>query len=157
LRARSASNVTSSLRRAQVARALLAEPPGAQVEERIGVELPDAGAVAALHVVGVDLELGLGVHLRLRAQQQVRVRLGRIRLLRIRPHDHPPPEHTPRAAAEHALVELVAGAVGNRVVDSGVVVYELLAAADEQAVQRALGAFVRQQHRGVVAHDRSTE
>ena len=38
----------------------------AQVEERPRSSWPDRGAVAALHVVGVDLELGLGVDLRVR-------------------------------------------------------------------------------------------
>ena len=118
----------------QVARALLAEAARAQVEERVGVELPDARAVAALHVVGVDLELGLGVHLCARAEQQVGIRLVRVRLLGVRDARSPAAEHALRASAEDPLVELAARAVGHGVVDQRVVVDELLvAAADEEA------------------------
>src|ERR1700694_4018422 len=37
------------------------KPPALQVEELLGVHLPDGGAVGAAHVVGLDLELGDGV------------------------------------------------------------------------------------------------
>ena len=45
------------------ARLGLGEPARAEVEQRRLIELPRRGAVAALHVVGVDLELRLGVDL----------------------------------------------------------------------------------------------
>ena len=54
---------------------------GAQIEERRRVEVADAGAVAALDVVGVDLELGLGIDHRALAEDQVAAQLVRIGLL----------------------------------------------------------------------------
>ena len=62
-----AANAVVSTRRA-VGRV---EPAGAQIEQLLGVELADGRAVAALDVVGVDLELGLRVDLRVVAEQQV--------------------------------------------------------------------------------------
>ena len=42
----------------------LGDAAGAEIEERVLVEIADRGAVAAFHVVGEDLELGLGVDMR---------------------------------------------------------------------------------------------
>ena len=70
-----------------VARLGLADAAGAQVEDRVRVELADRRAVRALHVVGEDLELRLGVDQGVARQQQVLVRLLRVGLLRVRPDD----------------------------------------------------------------------
>ena len=54
---------------------------GSQIEERRLIEIADAGAVAALDIVGVDFELGLGVDRRAPAEHQVAAELVRIDLL----------------------------------------------------------------------------
>ena len=71
--------------------------PAAQVEKLLGVELADGGAVAALHIVGVDLELGPRVDSALSVSSRLRFDCAGLRLLRtgrttIRPLK------TPRAA-----------------------------------------------------------
>ena len=68
--------------RQHLARVVVVETARAQVEQVLGVELADGRAVAALDVVGVDLELGLRVDFGLLAEQQVVVRLPRVDALR---------------------------------------------------------------------------
>ena len=111
----------------------------AQIEDRVLVELADGGAVAALDVVGEDLELRLGVDLRVVGQQQVLVHLLRVALLRVRAHEHLAVEDAGGALVEDALVELAAGAARLAVVDGGVVVDVLRAAGQVEPVERAGG------------------
>ena len=49
----------------QAARLRLVNAAGAEIEQRVLLDLADGGAVGALHVVGVDFELRLGVDLRI--------------------------------------------------------------------------------------------
>ena len=49
----------------EVARRSVGQPAALQIEQLLGVELADGGAVRALDVVGEDLELRLGVDVRL--------------------------------------------------------------------------------------------
>ena len=51
------------------------KPTALKVEELLGVDLPDRGAVGATHVVGLDLELGDGIGLGVRREDQRSVRL----------------------------------------------------------------------------------
>ena len=60
-------------------------------------------------------------------------------------------------SAEDALVDLVAAAVRHRVIDRGVVVDQLRAAADIQAVQRAVDAFAGERRHHVVADEAAAE
>ena len=78
--------------------------------------------MAALDVVGVDLELGLGVDLGIVRQQQIVVLLVGVGLLRVLVDDDLAGEHGVRAAVDHALVELVRVAAGGHVVDADQVV-----------------------------------
>ena len=64
-----------------------ADAAGAQVEDRVLIELADGRPVGALHVVGIDLELRLGVDLRLVGEQQVLVGLLGVGLLGVLVHD----------------------------------------------------------------------
>ena len=78
--------------------------------------------MAALHVVGVDLQLGLGVHLGIVTLQDVGVALVGPRALGVLLYVHLAVEHTGALARHDALVELVARAVRHIVTDVGVVV-----------------------------------
>ena len=49
----------------------LADAAGAQVEQRVLIQLAGGGAMAAFHVVGEDLEFRLGVDLRAVRQQDI--------------------------------------------------------------------------------------
>ena len=119
-------------------------PPLHDLTKNVGVELPDAGAVAALDVVGVDLELRAGAGQGARGQQQVLVRLPGVGLLRVLPHEDPPVEHGTGLALENPLVELVAVAVRRHVLDPHVVVHQLLALHKVEAVQVGVAALARQ-------------
>src|SRR6185437_12293934 len=81
------------------ARFWLADAARAQIEQRVLVEVADSGAVAALDVVGENLELGLGVDRGARAQQQIAVEQLGIGLLCLRPDGD--------AAEEHAMGALL--------------------------------------------------
>ena len=98
------------------------EPACAQVEQLLGVELADGRAVAALDVVGVDLELGLGVDLRVLAEQQVVVALPRIDLLAAGLDDDLAVEDAAAALADDAAEVLAADGGAGRVADQRVVV-----------------------------------
>src|SRR5581483_3873199 len=73
--------------------------------------------MAALDVVGEDLELGLGVDGGPGAQQQISVELVGVGLVGARPDADAAEEHAVRAVVEYALEDLARGAAGCRVVD----------------------------------------
>ena len=130
---------------------------GAQVEDRLVVELADRRAVRALHVVGEDLELRLGVDRRAVGQEQRAVRLLGVGLLRVLPDDDLAVEHRARRAAQDALVDLVAAAVRLRVVDRRVVVDQPVAVGEIEAVERAVAAFTVEEGGRVVADELAAE
>ena len=86
-------------------------------------------------------------------QQQRLVGLLGVGLLRVRADDDLAVEDGAGAAAEDALVDLVARAVRLGVIDRRVGVDQALAVGDVQAVQRALGALAVEHRDDVVADD----
>ena len=151
---------TRSLAKAQVRRlraSCLADPPRAEVEESVRVELPGGRAVLALDVVGQDLELRRRVHERLPGEQQVAVHLQGVGLLRARADDHEAAEDAPRLPVEDPLVELPARAMGLRVLDPRVGVGHAAAVDDEEAVERAVPTLRVEAHVDVVAGERGPE
>ena len=141
----------------QAARRFFVDAAGAQVEERVFLDLADGGAVRAFHVVGVNFELRLGVDLRAVGKQQVAIGLLGVGLLRVLVHDDAAMENAVRAAVQNAVVELAAAAVRAGVLDQHVVIEVLLSAADEQAVDQAFAAFAGENRMNVVAHDRAAQ
>ena len=104
----------------------------AHVEEQVLVELGCGRAVAADHVVGVDLELGLGIELGVLRQHERLGHLLAVALLRIGAHDHLALEDAARPVGQHALEQLAAHAAGHGMVDHQRGVDVLGAAAEEQ-------------------------
>ena len=137
----------------QAARLVLAQAARAQVEHGVRRHLSDRRAVLALHVVGVDLEIGLGVDQAVLGEQQVLVVDLGVGLLRAFPDDDRAVEDGPRLAVEHSFIELAARAVGDGVVDQGMIVEVLTAAHEVKAVERDVGALAGEQHVDVVAHE----
>jgi hypothetical protein len=76
---------------------------GAEVEQAVGIQRADRRAMAALHVVGVDLELRLAVDLGVLAQQQRLVHLVAVGLLRHLMHVDLALEHAARRPASTVL------------------------------------------------------
>src|SRR5439155_10547948 len=112
------------------------------------------GAVAALHVVCVDLQAGLAVYLRLGREQQVLVFLVGVRLYRARPNEDGTTKDGASPLIQDAIVVEPAGVVRLRVVDGQVVVDVLAARGDVQAEQAAVRARSVHQDTEVVAGQR---
>ena len=141
----------------ELARGHLVDAAGAQVEQRVLLDLADGGAVRALHVVGVDLQLRLGVDLRVVGKQQVAVGLLGVGLLRVLVHDDAAVKDAVRLAIENPVVELPAAAVRAGMLHQHVVVQVLAAIADEETVDQALSPFACQHRVHVVAHQRPAQ
>jgi len=112
-----------------------ADPTGAKIEQGIFTELSHGGTVTALHVVGIDLQLGLGINGRFFADDEVVILLKGVRLLRVLVYKDLAVEDTGGLLEQHALVELVAKTKRLLVVDEGMVIDQLLAGGEVEAVQ----------------------
>src|SRR6185369_14333895 len=80
---------------------------GAQIEQRRFVEVADAGAVAALDVVGIDFEFGLGVDDRAPTDDQVARKLMRVSLLGVLANRDRALEGAMAASGRHPFDQLV--------------------------------------------------
>src|ERR1051326_9586857 len=109
----------------EAARLVLADAAGPQIEERLGVQLADGGAVGAAHVVGENLQLGFGIDDRVVGEDQVLVGLLGIGLLGVLADNDAAVENRVGFAVQNPLVEFVAGAVRLGMIDDGVVVGEI--------------------------------
>ena len=101
----------------QRARLIRRDAARAQVKQQVLVDLGRRRAVAAHHVVGVDLELRLGIELGILRQHQNLRHLLAVALLRVGPHDHLALEDAVRPVGQHALEQLAALAAGHGVID----------------------------------------
>ena len=88
-----------------------------QIELEVLVERARGGAVAALHVVGKNLELRLVVGLGLVGQQQRPRHHPGVGLLRMRPHHDLALEHAAALVVEHGREHLAALAAAGLVID----------------------------------------
>ena len=131
-----ASSASVRKARTRIARASgIGNAAAAQIEELVRIELADRRAVAALHVVGEDLELRLAVDLGLRRQQQRLVHLIAVGLLRAARDLDLALKHAARPAGQDVLHRLPRGAVRRVVRDDGGEVGVLHAAQQLRAVQ----------------------
>jgi len=89
----------------------------AQIENGIGIQLADSGAVRAFNVVGVDFELGLGVNTRRVREQEILVGLVGVGFLRGLVYVDFAAEDALGFRGENALIEFVALTVGLGVFD----------------------------------------
>src|SRR5215468_5619455 len=141
----------------QGARPGLVEPAAPEIEDAILGDLAVGRTVAALDVVGEDLELRLAVHLHLVREEQVLVGLMRVRPDGARPHDDAAVEDTPRAPVQNALVELPARGARRRMIDHGAGVDMLPPADDEETVEGAGGRLAAEAHLSLVPHEAAIE
>ena len=137
-------------------RGLFRDAARAQIEQRVVVQVAGGRAVAAFHVVGIDLQLRLGVDLRLVGQQQCLAELMAVRLLRVLVDHDPPLEDGARGIIDHALEDLAARGPRLQVFDHGGRVAVLRVAQQVGAVQVTFGAFAVEAHRGLVARQPAT-
>ena len=138
-------------------RLLLGEGAGAEVEEGVGVEPSRRRAVRALDVVVVDLELRLGVDAGRVGEEEVAVLLVGVGEGARGADDHLAVEGAARAPVEDPLVVLLAPAVRPGVVDERVVVDLLLAARQEEPVERRAGAVAVEPDGQLVPHEAAAE
>ena len=156
---RRSSSILSSASRDEAldqhgARLVQRDAARAQVEQQVRVDLGRGGAMAADHVVGIDLELGLGVELRLLRQHERLRHLLAVGLLRVGAHDHLALEDAARAVGQHALEQLAALAARHRMIDDQRGVDVLGAAAEEAAGDVELAALALEGGEQMVAHER---
>ena len=134
-------------------RLLFRNAAGHQIEFELVVERAGGGAVAALDVVGKDLELRLAVGLRAVGQQQrARHHLG-VGLLRLRPNRDLALKHGAGLVVDHRLEDFTALAAGGGVVDGERGIGMLPVGQQAQAAKVRFGAFAREQHELLIAHD----
>ena len=113
-----------------------------EVEELVGLQAADRGAVGALHVIGHDLELGLGVDPRPVREQQVAAQLGRVGPLGFTGNPHRTVEDAPALAGRHGLVHLIELPFRARELHEAVGVSDLLPPDQLQAPQGGVGLAV---------------
>ncbi len=130
----------------QPAALVAADAPCPQVKQLFLVELADAGAMGTLHVVGVDFQLRFGVNDGIVGQQQRLVGLLGVGLLGVGVNVNLAVEDAAGPAVEDALVQLVAGAIRLGMVDARVVIDQLVAARQVQAVKRGFAALRVEHH-----------
>src|SRR5450432_1151618 len=65
------------------ARLVLGDAAGAQIEQRLLVEVADGGAMAAFDIIGENFQLRLGIDAGAPAQEQVAIELLRVAALRV--------------------------------------------------------------------------
>src|SRR4051812_26566059 len=114
------------------------------VKERDIVQAPDGGTVRALHVIRKDLQLRLGVDSGGVAQQEIPVGLLCVSLLRFGANENLAVEHCPRMVVEYALIDLPAATVRLIVMDRSVIVDQLVASGEIEAVEQRLHVLVIQ-------------
>src|SRR3954471_520834 len=114
------------------------------VKERDIVQATDGGTMRALHVIRKDLELRLGVDSGGVAQQEIPVGLVCVSLLRFGANENLAVEHCPRMVVENALIDLPAATVRLIVMDRSVIVDQLVASGEIEAVGSGLPVFLIQ-------------
>src|SRR5271166_2753374 len=123
---------------------LVIEPAAAQIEQLLGVDRADGGAVRAAHVIRLDLELGLGIGARTLGEQQISVGLVGVAALRALLDDDHAGVDRVRVSVERALEEQITVRVAGAVALQRVVVELLRAAREDQTEHVALGARAEQ-------------
>ena len=111
----------------------------------------------AFHVIGINLELRLGVGGRVVGQQQIFVGLLGVGFLGDFAHQNAAVENPLGLVIKDAVEIFVAGAMRFRVLHDHVMVGELFAAREVQAVQHALEAFAGEFHADVIARKPGAE
>lgn len=101
----------------QTARRSLRDAAAPHVEQRLFVQLPHRGAMAALDIVGVDFQIGFGLELGLFGQQQVAVGLIGLGFLRAGFHEHMALEAAGGAVVQNAFEKLAAARLRALMVD----------------------------------------
>src|SRR5690606_27726731 len=134
----------------------LGDAARAQVEQSSRIELTDRRAMAALDVVGVDLELGLRVELGSRREQEITAGLMRIGLLRARMDQHLAVEDSAPASVCNAAVVLGARSMRRDVLDERVRIEMLGTARRQQPVEVGMRTRLLQAHANVEAAQRRT-
>ena len=131
----------------------LGDAAGHQVELQGVVERARRRAVAALHVVGENLELRLVVGLGVLGEQQRARHHAGIGLLGAVADDDLALEHAAARIVEHGLEDLAAAAMAGGVIDQHGGVGVLARLEEARAVDRKLGPGAVAAHEQLVAHD----
>src|SRR5690606_5754284 len=143
--------------RQQRAGAVRIEAARAEIEHLVLVELADGRAVAALDVVGIDLEFRPRVDLRLVGEEQVVAALAGVDLLCAGAHEQLAAEDAAAVAVGDAAEGGLAPRVRGRVVDVDLVVHMPTGRGDEHAEEVRARAGAGELDVDIVARDASAE
>ena len=123
---------------------LLVDASLTHVEEGRFVHLADGAAVAALHIVSINLEHWLRIHAGRTRGTQVGIRFFARRLLSTLANQHLSGKGSDCTIVEDVLIQLARLTSGNLVVDECVVVHALHLVGNDTAVGRHLASFALQ-------------
>lgn len=130
----------------------LADATGTDVEQGLFVKLTDSGAMGTFDIIVVNLQEGLGVDESLVGEEDVLVGLVGFGFDGTFANKHMTIESTLCAIVKNALVEFVAFAVGESVVDENVVVDTLLLVVKVESVCLYLAVLAEHTHLSMVAN-----
>ena len=130
---------------------LQSDAAGTEIKNRLLVHLADGGAVGAFDVVGEDFELGFGVNDGVVGEEEVAVGLFGVGFLGVLADKDFAVEDAVGAPGEDAVVEFVAFATGVGVIHHGVVIGQLVAPDQVEAVENAGAVFTVEKGLNLVA------
>src|SRR5450759_5155103 len=125
----------------QIARLFLRDAARLQVEDGLLIELANRRPVRATNIVGVNLQLRFGMDGGVFGKNEIPVCLLGVSLLRARTNDDLPVKNRGGYSAEDALIQLMARAMGLRMIDRRVIVDMLAAGRQIKAIDGSFRSF----------------
>src|SRR3989442_4208965 len=135
------NNVAREGMHQQIARLFLRDAARLQVEDRLLIELANRRPVRATNIVGVNLQLRFGMDGGVFGKNEIPVCLLGVSLLRVRTNDDLPVKNRGGCSAEDALIQLMARAMGLRMIDHRVIVDMLAARRQIKAIDGSFRSF----------------
>ena len=125
----------------QIARMFLRDAARLQVEDRLLIELANRRPVRATNIVGVNLQLRFGMDGGVFGKNEIPVCLLGVSLLRVRTNDDLPIKNRGGCSTENAFIQLMARAMGLRMIDRRVIVDMLAAGRQVKAIDGSFRSF----------------
>src|ERR1019366_1314441 len=135
------NNVAREGMHQQIARLFPRDAARLHVEDGLLVELANRRTVCATNIVGVNLQLGFGMDGGVFGKNEIPVCLLGVSLLRVRTNDDLPVKNRGGCSAEDALIQLMARAMGLRMIDHRVIIDMLAAGRQIKAIDGSFRSF----------------
>ena len=125
----------------QIARLFLRDAARLQVEDGLLIELANRRPVRATNIVGVNLQLRFGMDGGVFGKNEIPVCLLGVSLLRVRTNDDLPIKNRGGCSTQNAFIQLMARAMGLRMIDRRVIVDMLAAGRHVKAIDGSFRSF----------------